>query len=106
MSMPFADLDGKMKQFETAATDLLTRVPDLDQSDLDMLVYDAFSEQASSAVNSENADHNESHDLADRQASHVNNHGQTAQVSVLLGMGWTEDGLLDELKPDNDTPAP
>lgn len=106
MNMPLGDLDGKMKQFETAAKELLARLPDLDQSDLDMLVYDAFSEQASSAVNSENADYDETHDYADRQAAHVNNHGPAAQLSVLLAMGWTEDGLLEELASGAETPEP
>ena len=88
MKLDLGDLDGKMKLFETAAAFFLETLNEYDPLDLDDLVIDTLSGQASEAVNAGH-DFDGMHDEADAKATEINNRGPEAQVAALLAIGWT-----------------
>lgn len=96
MPLDLGDLDGKMKLFETAARSCLAQLGAFEQDDLDELVTDALSGQASQAVN-DGANYNEAHDDAEARASDINNRGADAQIAALMALGWTSDEIGSRL---------
>lgn len=102
MKLDLGDLDGKMKLFETAAAFFLKTLNEYDQLDLDELVIDTLSGQASEAVNAGH-DFDAMHDEADAKATEINNRGSEAQVAALLALGWTPEDIRSRL---DDVAAP
>ncbi|MCE6958715.1 hypothetical protein LAZ40_06600 [Cereibacter sphaeroides] len=96
MPLDLGDLDGKIKQFETAAAEWLARVSP-DEEELDELVIDTLSEEASKAVNS-GANSGDAHGEAEDLASGINNGGAGRQVAALLALGWTLGQLEERLE--------
>jgi hypothetical protein len=104
MALDIGDLDGKIKLFETAAETWLATIPDFDQDDLDELVIDTLSEEASKAVNA-GAGFEASHGEAEAIASEINNGGPRRQVAALLALGWKIDDVAGRLEVEV-APAP
>lgn len=96
MALDIGDLDGKIKLFETAAAALEAQLPDPDAEDLDELVIDTLSEEASLAVNA-GADYDDSHGMAESIASEINNGGPARQLAALLALGWTPEAIVGRL---------
>jgi hypothetical protein len=103
MALDIGDLDGKIKLFETAAAALDARMPNLDAEDLDEMVIDTLSEEASRAVNA-GARYDEAHGEAEGIASEINNGGPARQLAALLALGWTSEAILDRLA-ETESPA-
>jgi hypothetical protein len=103
MALDIGDLDGKVKLFETAAAALEAQLPDLDAEDLDELVIDTLSEEASLAVNA-GADYETAHGEAEAIASEINNGGPARQLAALLALGWTSEAIVERLA-DAEAPA-